>query len=185
MHGLPFPGMGVRAFRILAGLSAAVVLAAGCGTDGVPAETWAKHVCQALKPWSSQISALTRQTQEQMATVTTPDQAKINIVDLLDSEARASATARDRLLAAGVPAVDNGKKIADQFAAALKSARDAYATARDSIRKLPTASAGVFYQGVTKVIDRLNQQYNDGALDTSKIHSEELQKAFDAVPECQ
>ncbi|MGA8114402.1 MAG: hypothetical protein WCA46_12115 [Actinocatenispora sp.] len=172
----------------MAGLVTAAVLlvgAAGCGSDGVPPRTWAKHVCQALRPWSASISDLTGRTQREMRSVTTPAQAKASIVALLDAEARTSNRARDKLLAAGVPDVDDGKKIADQFSSALRSASHSYGTARDAIRKLPTSDETAFYQGVTRAIDGLNRHYNAGALDTDKVRSADLQQAFDDVPECQ
>lgn len=189
MDRLPFRSMGalVRFGTGRPALVAVTVLAAalaGCGSSGVPAKTWAKHVCQALRPWSATISDLTGRTQREMQQVTTPDAAKVSIVDLLDAEAKASDKARDRLLAAGTPDVDDGKKIAGEFSAALGSAGDAYATARDSIRKLPTTDANAFYRGVTAAIDKLNKQYDAGALDTSKVRSADLQQAFDEVPEC-
>lgn len=158
---------------------------AGCGSDRVPPKTWAAHVCRALKPWSASIRKLTKQTQKQMASVTTPDQAKVTLVSLLDQEASVSGKARDRLLAAGVPDVDNGAKIAREFGAALASAQRSYARARDTIHKLSTANSETFYKGVTAAIDALNKQYDAGALDTSKVRSEPLQQAFDTVPECQ
>lgn len=184
MDRLPFRAMGALA-RTAVPVLAALVLLAGCGSDGVPAKTWATHVCQALKPWTSTVSKLTRQTQREMQQVTTPDAAKVTLLNLLDSEAKATDKARDRLLAAGVPDVDDGKKIADEFTAALTSARDSYRTARDAIRKLPTTNAKSFYDGVSSAIDKLNSQYDAGALDTSKVRSEPLQQAFDEVPECQ
>ena len=173
-------------YGVAAALAAAtLLLSAGCGSHGVPPKTWAGRVCTALKPWTSTITTLTTQTQTQMKSVTTPDQAKVTLVDLLDQEASASAKARDRLLAAGTPDVPNGADIAGQFRSALASAEKSYATARDSIRKLSTDDSETFYDGVTTAIDTLNKQYKAGALDTSKVRSEQLQQAFDTVPECQ
>lgn len=176
--------MGVRVCRGAVAVVAALLALSAC-SHGVPPETWAKKVCTALKPWTATIRDLTSRTQRQMEHVTTPDQAKVTLVGLLDQEARASGRARDRLLAAGVPDVDDGKRIADRFGAALDSARRSYATARDTIRKLPTTDAKAFYRGVTVAMDRLNSQYRAGSLDTSSISSPELQRAFDDVPQCQ
>ncbi len=187
MDRITFRFMGAPVCRVVAVVVSAVLLGSGtaaCSSSGVPPKTWAKHVCQVLKPWSATITDLTGRTQRDMAGVRTPDAAKVSIVGLLDAEAKASDKARDKLLAAGVPDVDDGKKIADEFSAALRSAGAAYGFARDSIRKLPTDHATTFYQGVTSAIDRLNRQYNAGALDTDKVRSTELQQAFDQVPEC-
>ncbi len=188
MDRIPFRFMGAPVCRVVAAVVTAGLLGSGttaCGSSDVEPKTWAKHVCQVLKPWSATITDLTSRTQREMAGVSTPDAAKVSIVGLLDAEAKASNRARDKLLAAGTPDVDNGRKIADEFSAALHSAGTAYGTARDSIRKLPTDHAKIFYQGVTSAIDRLNRQYNAGALDTDKVRSTELQQAFDQVSECQ
>jgi hypothetical protein len=173
--------------RVRAWLAAAVVLVAvaGCGDGAVDPKTWARDVCTALKPWSSTISELTARTQQQMASVTTAQQARTSIVGLLDSEAKASEAARKKVVKAGIPDVDHGKRVAGQFTAALASARDAYATARDSIKQLSTSNATSFYDGVSAAIDTMNKQYDAGKLDTSKVKSEDLQHAFDEVPQCQ
>lgn len=173
--------------RVRAWLAAVVVLVtvAGCGDSTVDPKTWARDVCTALKPWSATITARTTQTQQQMASVTTAAQAKTSIVGLLDSEAKASEAARKKVVKAGIPDVKNGKQLAGQFAAALASARDAYTTARDSIKQLSTTNATTFYDGVSTAIDTLNKQYDAGKLDTSKVKSEDLQHAFDEVPQCQ
>jgi DTW domain-containing protein YfiP len=173
--------------RVRAWLVAAVVVVtvAGCGDSAVDPKTWARNVCTALKPWSSTISELTTQTQQQMASVTTATQAKTSIVGLLDAEAKASESARKKVVKAGIPDVSNGKNIAGQFVAALASAQDAYATARDSISDLSTTNATSFYDGVSTAIDTMNKQYDAGKLDTSKVKSEDLQHAFDEVPQCQ
>lgn len=182
---IPFRVMGARVCRRVVGAVVLLLVLAGCGSHGVPPDTWAKRVCQALTPWSSTVSRLTATTQSQMKKVKTPDQAKINLVGLLDEEATASRRARDKLLAAGVPDVDGGKKIANEFGDALASAQHSYTTARNRIRKLHTSDPKAFYRGVTRAIDALNKQYSAGALDTSKVHSRRLQKSFDTVPECQ
>lgn len=173
--------------RVRAWLAVVVVLVtvAGCGERTVDPKTWARDVCTALKPWSATISAQTTRTQQQMASVTSAAQAKTTIVGLLDNEAKASEAARKKVVKAGIPDVKNGKNIAGQFVAALASARDAYATARDGIKQLSTTNATSFYDGVSTAIDTMNTQYDAGKLDTGKVKSEDLQHAFDEVPQCQ
>ncbi len=175
----------VRGRRAALAALAVLMLVAGCGGSTVDPKTWAKHVCAALKPWSSTISELTAQTQTQMASVTTAEAAKTSIVGLLDSEAKASEAARKKVVKAGIPDVDHGTQVAGQFTAALASARDAYSTARYSIEQLSTSNATSFYDGVSTAIDTMNKQYDAGKLDTSKVKSEDLQHAFDEVPQCQ
>ncbi len=166
-------------------VAALAVLLAGCGHDGVAPRDWASRVCQALTPWTEEIATLTQDTQTEMSKATTPQQAKTSIVGLLRGAEDASEDARRGVEVAGVPAVDDGERIAREFRAALSSARDAYGKARKSIEKLSTKSADTFYDGVVAAMDKLSKDYDAGELDTDRISSEELQTAFDEAPDCQ
>ncbi|MGH3739639.1 MAG: hypothetical protein ACRDT6_29165 [Micromonosporaceae bacterium] len=166
-------------------LAVVAVLVAGCGYDGVEPREWASRVCQALVPWGEEIASLTSETQKQMSQTTSPKQAKQNIVALLKGAEQSSEDARKGVQVAGVPAVEDGERIAKEFRDALKAARDAYGKARRSVEKLSAAEAGTFYDGVVDAMDQLSQDYDASELDTSEVSSEELQEAFDEVPECQ
>lgn len=160
------------------------VLSAGCGTDGVEPSEWAREVCRVLKPWTGQIATLTRDAQAKMSKATSAEQAKKSIVGLLRGAERASEEARQGVAAAGVPAVDDGERIAAEFRAALTAARDAYGLARRRVEALSTGSPDAFYDRVVEAMDKLSTDYDDGALDTSDLESEELQRAFDESPGC-
>ncbi|MGH3717145.1 MAG: hypothetical protein ACRDT4_27335 [Micromonosporaceae bacterium] len=176
----------MRSFRRAAALLAAcAVLLAGCGYDGVEPREWASRVCQALAPWSQEISTLTRETQQEMSKATSPKQAKQTIVGLLKGAEQSSEDAREGVEVAGVPAVENGEQIAKEFRDALAAARDAYGSARKKVEKLAVTDAKTFYDGVVDAMDQLSTDYSASSLDTEKVSSEELQEAFDEVPECQ
>jgi hypothetical protein len=162
----------------------AVVLIAGCGGSGVKPATWARSVCTALTPWRNQLTALTDQTQRQLTSSTTATQAKQNLIGLLAGAEQASETARQRVAAAGTPDVDQGKEIAARFVASLKAARDAYAHARGTVAGLDVADAQAFYAAVATAFDKLQHEYAASALDTDKVTSAPLRKAFNEVPEC-
>jgi len=169
--------------RIFTFLLLGLVLSS-CG-GGPTARTWAGTVCQALGPWRNTISSLTERAQQQMAAATTPAQAKENLVHLLGGAEQASETARARVEAAGIPDVDGGDAVAREFLGSLTAVRNAYGKARASVEGLATGDATVFYDGVEVAMTTLNQEYARSALDTTKISSSELQRAFDEVPECQ
>ncbi|MGH3647442.1 MAG: hypothetical protein ACRDTM_09735 [Micromonosporaceae bacterium] len=171
--------------RAAALLFVLAVLVTGCGYDGVEPREWASRVCQALAPWGEEIASLTRDTQKQMASATSPKQAKQNIVGLLKGAEQASEDARKGVEVAGVPAVEDGERIAQEFLDALTAARDAYGTARKSVEQLSTDDADTFYDGVVDAMDQLSKDYSTSELDTDKVSSEELQDAFDEAPECQ
>lgn len=161
------------------------LVTAGCAEGGVEPGVWAGRVCQALGPWTEQIGTLTEDAQQQMSEAESPKQAKQAIVGLLRGAEQASQDARDGVVAAGVPAVDNGEKIAQKFRAALRGARDSYRKARRAIDKLKVDDVEEFYDGTVEVMDTLNKNYRGSSLDTENLSSEELQQAFDESPDCQ
>lgn len=162
---------------------AMLVLLAGCGGGPSP-RAWAASVCSALTPWRAEISKLTRSTDEQMTAQTTPAQAKENLVRMFAGAEQASETARRKVEQAGVPETEHGEEISAGFRDSLAKVRDAYGRARDTIDGLGTGQATAFYDGVRTAVDTLNAEYDASALDTSRLNSEELKRAFDEVPEC-
>jgi hypothetical protein len=155
----------------------------GCSNAAGP-RVWAASVCAALDPWRTEIGTLTTRTQQQMTAATTPGQAKENLVRLFGGAESASEKAREGVERAGVPDVDQGEQVAASFTAALSGMRDAYARARAGIEALATSPQKAFYEQVSAVVDKLNQEYEQSSLDTSKLNSPELKQAFDEVPEC-
>jgi len=163
--------------------TAFALLAGGCGGGPAP-QAWAANVCTALSPWRTEISTLTSRTQQQMTAKTTPAQAKENLVRLLSGAESASETARAKVEEAGVPDVDGGEGVAKGFVSSLTAMRDAYGRAKQSVEGLDAGRADPFYDGVESVMSTLTTEYNQSALDTSSLDSEELRAAFDEVPEC-
>jgi hypothetical protein len=170
--------------RRFAPILLAVGLVAGCGGSAVKPATWARSVCTALSPWRAQLTALTDQTQAQLTRATTPVQAKENLVGLLGGAAAASETARRKVAGAGTPDVDRGDEIAARFVASLTAARDAYAHARGTVAGLSAGDASAFYAAVATAFEKLQSEYAASALDTDKVASLALRKAFNEVPEC-
>jgi hypothetical protein len=166
-------------------LLATLLVLAGCATPGGPGpRTWAATVCEALAPWRVEINRLTNSTQQQMTAQTTPTQAKENLVRLFAGAEQASETARRKVEEAGVPQAEQGEQVAAGFRTTLGKVRDAYGRARGTIEGLGTGQPTTFYEGVRSAVTTLNEEYDASALDTSRLHSEELKKAFDEVPEC-
>jgi ABC-type glycerol-3-phosphate transport system substrate-binding protein len=167
-----------------AAATVALAVLAGCGGDGTDAKDWAKAVCTALTPWRQEISDLTTQAQQQLSVAKTAEQTKTNVVALLTGAEQASEKARRGVVDAGVPDVSRGAEIAKHFAASLEKARDAYGHAKTSVSALPTSDEKVFYANVKTTFDTLRDEYAKSALDTENVGSNDLQKAFDEVPEC-
>ncbi|MER7455665.1 hypothetical protein [Micromonospora sp. NPDC126480] len=169
--------------KLTAMLATVVVLAAGCG-GGPSAQAWAASVCSALTPWRAEISKLTSSTDQQMTAQTTPAQAKENLVRLFGGAEQASETARRKVEEAGVPDAEQGEEVSAGFRTSLARMRDAYGRARDTIDGLSTSQPTVFYDGVRAAVATLNREYDASALDTTRLNSEELKRAFAEVPEC-
>nr|BFE77170.1 hypothetical protein GCM10020092_104710 [Actinoplanes digitatis] len=85
---------------------------------------------------------------------------------------------------AGVPDVDEGQEVAEGFTASLSAMRDAYGRAKTGVEALATSPSKDFYAKVASVVEVLNTEYRASELDTSRLDSEELKKAFDEAPEC-
>jgi hypothetical protein len=173
---------GMRTPRAVLPAVLLVLALAGCGGDGPAPQVWAADVCEALTPWRDEIDSLASGTEQQMTAKTTPAQAKENLVRLLDGAERASEDARARVEQAGVPDVDEGAAVAGGFVGSLAGVRDAYGKAKRAIAGLDPGPA--FYDAVAGIVETLNKEYDASALDTSKLNSPELARAFDEVPEC-
>jgi hypothetical protein len=119
-----------------------------------------------------------------MTAKTTPAQAKENLVRLFGGAESASETARAGVQQAGVPDVDHGDRVASGFTASLSAMRDAYGRARTGVEALAVDPSDAFYASVASVVDTLNKEYAQSELDTSRLDSTELKRAFDEVPEC-
>jgi len=175
----------MRPARPLILLVAAALCAspAACSQGSGP-RVWAASVCTALAPWRTEIGTLTTRTQQQMTAATTPAQAKENLMRLFAGAETASEQARAGVEQAGVPDVDRGEQVAHSFVASLTAVRDAYGRAKTGIESLATSPQKAFYEQVATVVDKLNKEYEQSSLDTSRLDSPELKRAFDDVPEC-
>jgi hypothetical protein len=163
----------------------ALVFALGaCGSNGVPPADWARDVCVAVKPWSTQIDASVTQARQQITAASDPTKTKAELVALFSGAQQASADAVRKVEKAGIPDADNGEQVASQFTAALVAAKDNFGRAADGVENLPTKDRAKFYDGVVKVGDQLSKDNNASSRQLSDVRSKELEKAFADVPEC-
>lgn len=174
----------MRTLRALVSVVVLSFLLGACGGGPAPA-AWAASVCAALSPWRAEIGSLTERAQRQMDAATTPAQAKENLVRMFAGAESASENARAHVAEAGIPDVEGGETIAKSFVNSLAAVRDAYGGAKRRIEAMAVGDPSAFYAGVEAAMKTLNEEYGRSALDTTKLRSEELQRAFDEVPECQ
>lgn len=173
----------LRSRPALVGIVVLGLSLSGCSHGSAP-RAWVADVCTVLSPWRTEIGNLSTRTQQQMTAKTTPAQAKENLVRLFRGAQQASETARVGVQRAGVPDAQNGKLVAESFTASLGAMRDAYGRASSGVDALPTDPQDTFYAKVGSVVQTLNDDYTKSQLDTSRLDSIELKRAFDEAPEC-
>lgn len=171
--------------RVLAVVTATLVLLGGCTKAGPPPETWVVLVCGALTPWRAEITEINQRAAIQMAQTSTAEQARSNLVNLVRDAGEATETARAAVAAAGVPDVSGGESVARGFERSLTTMRDAYGAAADDLIGLPDNDESAFYDGVVDVMNRLTRQYERAGAELAELDSPELRQAFDQAPECQ
>jgi hypothetical protein len=176
-------GSGRRAVAGWAGLVVAVALT-GCGSNGVPPKDWARDVCLAVKPWSTQIDASVTAARSKITSASEPAQTKTELVGLFEQAQRASSEALEKVRKAGTPDADKGKEMASQLAKSLEAAEKAFARAAAGVKALPTGDRDTFTSGVVKVGDQLSKDNNAGSGTLDGVRSAELEQAFVDVPEC-
>ena len=163
---------------------AVVSTLAACGSGGVPPKEWAREVCLAVKPWSTQIDASVTQARQQITGGTDPTKTKAELVALFSGAQQASADAVAKVRKAGTPDAENGEQVAAQFSAALVAAQKNFGRAADGVAALPTKDRSAFDDGVVKVGDQLSKDNNASTRQLGDVRSKDLEKAFAAVSEC-
>lgn len=153
-------------------------------SDQVAPKTWAKSVCGALKPWTAEIQKLQGQAQQKITAKSNAEQTKSELVTLFGGMEKSTDTALSKVAKAGVPDVDGGARIADQFVQALSAARDSFGAGRQAVQKLSTADQQAFDTGVVAAGDVMRKENSKAGEAFGKISSPELDKALDEVPEC-
>jgi hypothetical protein len=161
-----------------------VVALAACASDKVPPDQWASKVCLAVKPWSASINAAVAGAQQKITSGSTPAQTKADLLTLYGGARDSSSRALTQVRAAGVPDADNGAQVAQQFTAALTTARNAFAHAATRTAALSTVDKNAFYAGVVAVGQQLTTENGQNSAGFTNVSSDQLQKAFDTVPEC-
>lgn len=182
-----FPVFSWRAVRRWVAVAVAATTAfvsAGCDTqpDSPDAVSWANSVCEALLPWMDEIDTLTGAASVAMTPDSSPGEAKNELLELLSGAADASREARDAVIAAGVPDVDNGQAIATRFADSLAGTRDAYQSAHDDLAALNAEEDG-FYDEVALVMAELVDAYA-AVPQVAALDSDELREGFETAPAC-
>jgi hypothetical protein len=156
----------------------------GNGDEAVPPQAWAASVCHAVQPWSTDLRRLRSRTENKLRAGRDDRDAgrvKTDLITLLSGMTMITDTAIRRVQDAGVPAVDDGSRIAAGFLRALRTARRSFTEGRNAVAALPTDDRPAFYRGVSAASKRIGRQ-NDRTFDS--VSSPRLDAAFKSVTGC-
>lgn len=175
------------------GLAAALVVGllalTACGADDpklerTEARQWAKKVCGAVVPMSTELSQLQQSVSGTIGGVTDLATKKRELVTIFTKGEKLTNDALRKVERAGVPDVENGRVIADTFVKALISARESFKAGKQAIGKLPTTDQAAFDSGVVTAFEDMSEENSKTTSAFSEVKAPELDKAFTELPEC-
>jgi hypothetical protein len=171
---------------LLAAILGALAVA-GCGGGGssnrVSANAYARALCTAVGPFEKDIAQ--RQSALDPSQIKSPTQGRTVLTGFLNAVAGDTKQAADRLRAAGVPDVSNGKKISTAFVNLFSHLQTALQNAAKQAQTLPTGSATAFKNAATQLGTSVRSSMNSLTTNLSQLRSPELEAAAKKVPACQ
>ena len=177
---------------ILTLLAAATLVAAGCGgggePEGVEPEAWAEDVCGALASWQQTLQEQAQTLTQDVLGASSPEAAKDQIGTFLDDVIADTESMIEQFDAAGVPAVEQGEELRNDFRAGLQQMLDAFENARERVEDVPTDDPQAFQEQLTEIgtalqtqgeqigetMENLDEQYD----------ADELNQAFEENEQC-
>lgn len=166
----------MNAKRSLVALGAilAVVLSACGGGGGVAPVAYVSDVCAAVGDFQDTIQE--SRPELNASTLATPTKVKQTLTDYLDTVIAAADEMVTAVDDAGVPNVDNGKRIANGLVDSLRSAVQALKRTRAKIEGLPTNPAA-FREGFLDIAPNVQENVTEALSGLKKLDSEQLTKA--------
>jgi hypothetical protein len=177
---------------ILTLLAAASLIAAGCGgggePEGVEPEAWAADVCGALASWQQTLQDKAQTLTQEVLGASSPEAAKEEIGVFLDDVIADTETMIESFDDAGVPALEQGDELRNDFRAGLEQMLDAFESARVQVEDVPTDDPQAFQEQLTEIGTSLQTQGESigetmESLD-EKYDADELNQAFDENEQC-
>lgn len=165
----------------------AVVLIGGlvaCGSGGVEPEVWTRNVCESLIDRRLEIQGQTSTTTQRRPDTKSTGEYRALLVTMLSGQEKATEVARQHVIDAGIPDVEDGEQVAGQLVASLTTARDAYATARVDVERMQVERIGDFYTELDARMEKLRADVAGAEFDPAALKAKELRDGFTAVPAC-
>lgn len=168
-------------FAVLASL----LVIAGCGSSssGVSANSYVKSVCEAIKPFVTDIQA--RSNSLNLTSLSSPAQGKQALEGFMTAAVADSQKAVDQLKAAGVPNVNNGKNISSALVDAFAKVKSALSAAQSQAAALPTGSVAAFRTAGQSLATAIRASFASIGAGLGGLKSAELSKAAKSTPACQ
>lgn|GEM_PF-4837882 len=168
-------------FAVLASL----LVIAGCGSSssGVSANSYVKSVCEAIKPFVTDIQA--RSNSLNLTSLSSPAQGKQALEGFMTAAVADSQKAVDQLKAAGVPNVNNGKNISSALVDAFTKVKSALSAAQSQAAALPTGSVAAFRTAGQSLATAIRASFASIGAGLGGLKSAELSKAAKSTPACQ
>lgn len=179
---------------ILILLAAAALIAAGCGggggdgPEGVEPAAWAADVCAALAAWQETLQEQAQSLTQEVLEASGPEDAKDRIAVFLDDVIEDTDAMIGEFDEAGVPAVDQGDELRDDFRAGLDQMRGAFQEAREQVDDVPTDDPQAFQEQLTEIGTSLQSQGETIGQTMQNLDetydADELNQAFEEDEQC-
>ncbi len=146
----------MRLFALLLCVSTLALAASGCGGgggggtsySGTEPEAWAATVCGALADWARGLKADSDRLSSELSAATDLKTVKTKFITFLQNAERSSGIMVTEITGAGPPAVKEGAAIQQELLKGLNGAEESFTNAVAKAKKLPTANASAFGEGV-------------------------------------
>ena len=181
----------IRRSAAAVGALSLVLFVGACGSGAVPGITkksepkaWAKDVCTAIVPWSTDLGKTLADFGDDIDQSADPGKVKTDYDATLAKAEKSTDKAIEGLDDAGEPDVKDGDKIAKEFNSSLENAKKAFSKARKDVKALDTGDKEKFYTELGKVSTQLGKDIESSGNKLEKISSPELDKVFDNEAAC-
>ncbi len=154
----------------------------GSSGETVSASAWAGDVCGAMKDWVDGIQQKTTEVGESFQSGS-PEEGKEVLLALFQEMSAQTGDLITAVEEAGVPDVEGGEEVSEDFVAAFTEAQDILDSAQADIEALPTDPQG-FQQGAAELGPRLQEAISSIGGSISEPESQELRDAVEQEEAC-
>ena len=175
--------------RLVTVIACAALLLAGCGGSSASSKAspsaYLKSVCGAVGDWVAAVKARESRLVEQLPGSPTPIQGRRLLQSFIAEAVSATAQARSKISAAGVPDVNEGQHVASKVRGAFDQISSVLTRARADTEHLPTSNPTAFSIAATQLGTSVQQALSSIGAGLSALRSPQLEAAGSTIPACQ